>query len=194
MLRPARRLVSALFIVGVAFLLYGWYGGISVLNEKRPETNQIPAAPQKVSQPVAQKAEEKVITTPENFLVTRVIDGDTIELETGSKVRYIGMDTPETVDPDKPVQCFGKEASERNKELVEGKRVQLVKDISETDRYGRLLRYVYLPDGTMVNLELVQEGYARVETIPPDVKYSSIFIVALREARLAKRGLWAACS
>jgi len=133
------------------------------------------------------------LNASQEFLVTRVIDGDTIEIETGEKVRYIGMDTPETVDPRKPVQCFGEEASAKNKELVLNKKVKLVKDVSETDKYGRLLRFVYLEDGTLVNLELVKEGFAQVMTIPPDVAHSDDFVKAAKEAREAKRGLWGAC-
>lgn len=125
--------------------------------------------------------------------VTRVVDGDTIVIDTGQKVRYIGINTPESVDPRKPVQCFGAEASARNKALVEAKEVKLVKDVSETDKYGRLLRYVYLADGTFVNLELVKEGYARVDTFPPDVKFSKEFVAADKAARLAQKGLWSAC-
>jgi len=125
----------------------------------------------------------------QTFLVTRVIDGDTIEIEGGEKVRYIGIDTPETVDPRKPVQFFGKEAAEKNHHLVEGKRVGLQKDISETDKYGRLLRYVWLGE-SMINLVLVKEGYARVSTYPPDVKYQALFIDAEREAREKGLGLW----
>lgn len=102
--------------------------------------------------------------------VIRVIDGDTVVIEGGRKVRYIGMNTPETVDPRKPIQCFGREASNYNKELVGGKMVRLEKDVSETDRYDRLLRYVYV-DNIFVNLKLVEDGYARVSTFPPDVKY-----------------------
>lgn len=129
----------------------------------------------------------------QKVLVTRVIDGDTVEIEGGEKVRYIGIDTPETVDPRKPVQCYGKEASDKNKELVEGKEVKLEKDISETDKYGRLLRYVWLGD-ILVNEYLVKEGYAQVSTYPPDVKYQDRFLAAQREARENKRGLWEACS
>jgi endonuclease YncB( thermonuclease family) len=131
--------------------------------------------------------------TSTSATVARGIDGDTIELETGQKVRYIGIDTPETVDPRKTVQCFGKEASAFNKQLVEGQTVQLVKDVSDTDRYHRLLRYVYLQDGTFVNLKLVQEGYANVDTFPPDVKFADIFKEAAAQAKLAKKGLWAKC-
>jgi micrococcal nuclease len=130
-------------------------------------------------------------------LVTEVIDGDTIRVtfddETTATVRYIGIDTPETVHPRRGVDCFGREASARNKELVENKRVHLEKDVSETDRYGRLLRYVYLEDGVMVNGTLVSEGYAQVSTFPPDVKYTDQFLQLQREARDANRGLWGAC-
>lgn len=131
------------------------------------------------------------------FLVTRVIDGDTIEIEGREKVRYIGIDTPETVDPRKPVACFGKEASEENKKLVLGKAIILEKDISETDKFGRLLRYVYIKekDGKtiFVNDYLVREGYAKASTFPPDVKFANQFLLAEKEARETKKGLWQKC-
>lgn len=124
--------------------------------------------------------------------VTRVIDGDTIEIEGGQRVRYIGIDTPETVDPRKPVQCFGIEASKKNKELVEGQRVRLEKDITDRDKYRRLLRYVWAGD-TFVNLELVKQGFAHSYSYPPDIKYQDRFVEAEREARMAKSGLWSVC-
>lgn len=124
--------------------------------------------------------------------VARVIDGDTIELENGEHLRYIGIDAPETSDPRKPVQCFGVQAAKENRELVEGKMVRLEKDISERDRYGRLLRYVYVGD-IFVNLELVKQGFAKVATYPPDVKYQSEFLAVEREAMEGKRGLWGSC-
>jgi micrococcal nuclease len=108
-------------------------------------------------------------------------------------VRYIGVDTPETVHPSKPVEAFGHEASEANRALVEGRHVVLERDVSEVDRYGRLLRYVWLRDGkawTFANLELVKRGYAQVVTYPPDVKYVDLYLKAQREARTAGRGLW----
>jgi endonuclease YncB( thermonuclease family) len=132
-------------------------------------------------------------TVEEKFLVSRIIDGDTIELSNGKKVRYIGIDTPETVDPRKSVQCFGKEAKEANTNLVLNKVVILKKDVSETDKYGRLLRYVYLEDGTFVNLWLVKNGYASVYTYPPDVARSQEFLTAEQEARKNKQGLWGNC-
>ena len=127
-----------------------------------------------------------------NHFVKRVIDGDTVELENGERVRYIGIDAPETVDPRKSVQCFGKEASLENKKMVEGKVVRLEKDISDKDKYGRLLRYVYQGD-VFINLELVKRGYAHTYTYPPDVKDSALFLEAEKEAREAHRGLWDNC-
>jgi len=128
--------------------------------------------------------------------VTRVVDGDTIEVEIAGQeytLRYIGINTPETVDPRRPVQCFGHEASDFNKQLVDGKAVGLEKDVSETDQFGRLLRYVWL-NGEMVNATLVREGYAQASAYPPDVKYQDFFSSLQAEASDAGRGLWgAAC-
>lgn len=127
-----------------------------------------------------------------SYLVTKVIDGDTIELEGKIKVRYIGIDTPETVKPATPVECFGKEASNRNKELVLDRYVYLEKDVSDTDRYGRLLRYVYV-DGLFVNEALVREGYAHSASFPPDIKHQNLFTEAERNARQNNIGLWKNC-
>lgn len=124
------------------------------------------------------------------------MDGDTIEVEIARQdytLRYIGINTPETVDPRRPVQCFGHEASDFNKQLVDGKAVGLEKDVSETDQFGRLLRYVWL-NGEMVNATLVREGYAHASAYPPDVKYQDFFSSLQAEASDAGRGLWgAAC-
>jgi micrococcal nuclease len=131
--------------------------------------------------------------------VEKVIDGDTIEIENGVKVRYIGIDTPETVHPKKKVQCFGEEASLKNKELVEGHDIYMVADISNTDKYGRLLRYVWLVNDNatnsalFVNRYLVQNGFAYAATFPPDVKYSSVFVKDQSVSRLSKKGLWSRC-
>jgi micrococcal nuclease len=104
-------------------------------------------------------------------------------------VRYIGIDTPETVHPTIPDEPIGKEASDMNRRPVEGKRVRLEKDVSETDQYGRLLRYIYVND-MFVNAELVRLGYVQVTTYPPDVKYQELFLELQREAQMANRGLW----
>lgn len=123
------------------------------------------------------------------FKVKRVIDGDTIELENGEKVRYIGIDTPETKHPSKPIQYYGKEASEANRSLVEGKEVRLEFDVQQRDKYGRLLAYVYVGD-IFVNAWLVENGYAQILTIPPNVKYQDKFLELQKRAREEDRGLW----
>jgi micrococcal nuclease len=136
----------------------------------------------------------------ETARVVRVIDGDTIVVRLGGhdqRLRYIGMNTPETVKPGSPVEWMGPEASRANAALVAGQTVVLEKDLSETDQYGRLLRYVWLVDGerwTLVNLELVRQGYAQVETDPPDVRYADRFVAAQRAAREAGLGLWGAAA
>jgi micrococcal nuclease len=121
--------------------------------------------------------------------VVSVVDGDTIKIEGGEVVRYIGMNTPETVAPRRPVECYGKEASAKNKELVQGKTVELEKDISERDTFGRLLRYVWIGD-VLLNEYLVREGYAQVSTYPPDVKYVDRLLAAQRLAVEEKKGMW----
>ncbi|XOB46405.1 MAG: thermonuclease family protein [Candidatus Nealsonbacteria bacterium] len=158
---------------------------------QEPPKSQTPELPP-LEEPFLPKEEGQPTKKEETYLVIKVIDGDTIEIEKGYKVRYIGIDTPETVHPSKPVECFGIEASNKNKELVEGKKVRLEKDVSETDKYGRLLRYVYVND-VFVNDYLVRQGYAYASTYPPDVKYVEQFVQAQREARENDRGLWAAC-
>ena len=126
--------------------------------------------------------------------VSRVVDGDTIIVALDGedyRVRYIGIDAPETVRPDWPVEPFGPEASEFNKQLVEGKTVWLERDVTETDQFGRLLRYVWLEDGRLVNAVLVEEGCARAVTLPPDVKHAADVVRLQREAQANERGLWA---
>ncbi|MBN1574511.1 MAG: thermonuclease family protein, partial [Deltaproteobacteria bacterium] len=121
---------------------------------------------------------------------TRVIDGDTIVLDGGERVRLIGVDTPETVHPTKPVQKFGVEASDFTKWLVEGKRVTLEYDQDRKDKYGRTLAYVYLENGTMVNAEIIRRGYGFAYTKYP-FKYMEEFRQYERDARETGRGLWA---
>jgi micrococcal nuclease len=131
--------------------------------------------------------------------VVRVVDGDTIRVlldhpRESRTVRYIGVDTPETVKPGEPVQCFGKAASAFNRRLVAGRRVRLVLGRERRDRYGRLLAYVYRrPDGLFVNAELVRRGFAQTLTIPPNVAHAAEFRALAGRARRDGRGLWAAC-
>ena len=127
--------------------------------------------------------------------VERVVDGDTVVVEGGHRVRLIGVDTPETKDPRKPVQCFGREAAAYVSSLLrQGTGVRLVGDVEERDAYGRTLAYVYrLADGLFVNAELVRQGYAQVLTIPPNVAHADELLALARAAREQGRGLWTAC-
>ena len=131
--------------------------------------------------------------TFEDVLVVRVIDGDTVELENGDRVRYLGIDTPETVHPDKPVECYGPEATERNKELVEGKTVSLLQDGPDRDGYDRLLRYVFV-DGTFVNGDLVWGGYAYARPYGDSPSLYQTLVQLERSAREGRRGGWGKCS
>jgi len=127
--------------------------------------------------------------------VSRVIDGDTIEVRVSGgidEVRYIGIDTPETVKPGEPVQCFGPQSSAANKRLVEGRSVRLVFDRERRDVYDRLLAYVYAGD-RLVNAALLRDGYARTLTIPPNVAHAGLFHRLARAAGRTGRGLWRAC-
>ena len=142
----------------------------------------------------------------EEARVTRVVDGDTIEVEITGRtpgpgagaaqlgpiydVRLIGIDTPEAVDPNSPVECFGKEASAAANALLDGQDVRLVRDVEEADRYDRLLRYVYIGE-EMANARLVANGYAFAYTYPPSVRHSNLFVQLERDARENDRGLWA---
>lgn len=128
-------------------------------------------------------------------LVSRVIDGDTIEvqLKGTTDVRLIGIDTPETVHPSEPVRCFGPAASSFTKRTLEGEMVRLEYDVERTDQYGRTLAYVF-SDGRLFNETLVARGYAQVTTYPPNVKYEDRFLAAETSARGGDRGFWGHCS
>lgn len=170
---------ALLILLGLGFL---WFG-------LKPENNLQPI-------PIASSS-AVVGIEGEKALVTKVVDGDTIVVNDKTTVRFVGIDTPETVDPRRPVGCFGKEASNETKSLLTGKEVILQKDVSDTDKYNRILRYVFLPleNGQIlfVNDYLVRVGFAQVYTYPPDVKFDEEFRQAETEAREAKRGLWGRC-
>jgi micrococcal nuclease len=141
----------------------------------------------------------------EEAVVTDVVDGDTIEVKIMARVdgagaghaktgrtyavRLIGIDTPESVHPSEPVECFGREASRATAALVAGARVRLVDDVENTDSYDRLLRYVYL-GAEMINARLVANGYAHAYTYPPNVRHSDLFVSLQGQAREEGRGLW----
>jgi endonuclease YncB( thermonuclease family) len=143
-------------------------------------------------------AEQKIIqNTPGLYTVAKFDDGDTIQVDMEGKmetVRFIGVDTPETHDPRKPIQCFGKAASNFTKSTIGQNRVRLESDPtgSNRDRYQRLLRYVYLPDGTLVNLKIIAEGYGFTVTAFPFTKMEE-FRLAQKNARIQNKGLWSQC-
>ncbi len=138
-----------------------------------------------------------------DILVIRAVDGDTLKLENGERVRLIGIDTPEMHESDKlykdsrrtgqdirTIQALGRRAYEFTRNLIEGKRVRLEFDVEKHDKYGRLLAYVFLLDGKFVNAEIVKQGYASLMTFPPNVKYADLFLKLYQEARENRRGLW----
>ncbi|OGE19630.1 hypothetical protein A3J19_04535 [Candidatus Daviesbacteria bacterium RIFCSPLOWO2_02_FULL_41_8] len=186
--------LSSIFIItlGLGFL---WFGMVKN-QELAPEPSPVLSA--ETALPITSaSASATAGVEGERALVTKVVDGDTIVVNDKNTVRLIGIDTPETVDPRRPVGCFGKEASNEVKGLLSGKEVILQKDVSETDKYKRQLRYIFLPlpgDQTLfVNDYLVREGFAKVLTYPPDVKYNEEFRLAEREAKESSRGLWGKC-
>lgn len=131
-----------------------------------------------------------------DVVVKKVVDGDTLEVSGGERVRLIGVDTPESVAPDRPVGCFGKEASRFTASVVPpGTPVRLVGDVEQRDRFGRLLAYVYRQaDGLFVNAELLRQGFAQLLTIPPNIAHTDELAAIARQAREGSQGLWAACT
>lgn len=157
---------------------------------------QIPQDPTPIPTTTASPKSVSVPKGMQEAKVNSVIDGDTIQVVIDSKketLRLIGIDTPETVDPRKPVQCFGKEASAKAKSLLSGKSIRLESDPTqgERDKYQRLLRYVFLEDGTNFNKLMISEGYAHEYTYNTPYKYQAEFKQAQREAEANKVGLWA---
>ena len=189
--RDAVRLALIILLGGLALL-------VRSLQATAPpdlQTAQVAA-----TSPTAPSSTEAAPDDATDYLVTRVVDGDTFKASRGATtetVRLIGIDTPETVKPRAPVECFGREASARARELLNGQLVRLETDPTQDtrDRYGRLLAYAYLPDGTLVNEQLIAEGYAHEYTYRVPYLMQEPFRAAEREAREASRGLWspAAC-
>lgn len=200
-LSQSKRFLVWLLVVGLAMAsgLTLWQASHLLPNNFTPVTQQQLSALQAALTPPSPSPTvvPQVLGTVdargfEQALVKSAVDGDTIELADGRTVRYIGVDTPETKHPTKGVQCFGKEASRRNKELVEGQVVSLEKDVSETDRYGRLLRYVWKGE-QLINAQLVAEGLAFSRSYPPDIAQQSLFRDLETAARQQQIGLWGSC-
>ncbi len=143
-------------------------------------------------------AQQRAATTDGGATVERIVDGDTLVADiagSSERVRLIGVDTPESVKPNSPVECFGKEASAHLADLIPpGTPIRLERDVEARDRYDRLLAYVYrVEDGLFVNLAMAADGYAMVLTIPPNVAYAEDFAAAVARARVESKGLWSAC-
>ncbi len=166
----------------VAFLVIALVGP-GCTDPARPEVAQIPGG-----------QGSGIVAT-----VTHVVDGDTVDLsfrgQPDERARLLGIDTPETVKPDSPVECFGPEASDRTKEvLAPGTEVIVQRDEEARDRYGRLLVYLWRRhDGMFVNESLLADGYATVLSIAPNTAHRTRLAAAERAARTAQLGLWGAC-
>ena len=191
MFSNTKLLVSVSLLTVISGFGFLWFG-LSSKEQQIPAVSPLPEIIESSS-----SAKQTLGVMGEKVLVTKVVDGDTIIVNNTQTVRFIGMDTPETVDPKRPVGCFGKEASNETKSLLTNKTVILQKDVSETDKYKRLLRYVYLPldngQTLFVNDYLVREGFARVLTYPPDTKFDAQFKQAEMKAKQTNKGLWASC-
>ncbi len=213
-------LKKILYGLGGIFLLFTVIGILAptpkqevVQNTEQPEqlitenaeveaTTSVPvAAKSEPQKPIEAKAVQPVTSTTNPtpqyayYSVTSVVDGDTVKVSVNGTVetlRLIGMDTPETVDPRKPVQCFGKEASNKAKELLVGTKVRLEKDPTqgELDKYGRTLAYVYREDGLFYNKYMIEQGYAHEYTYNTPYKYQVEFKAAQKSAQENQRGLW----
>jgi micrococcal nuclease len=183
--------VSTLFAIAVLAV------GLILQDQDAPVRAEQTETKIEQDQIIAQASSSTVLTA--NATVLRVVDGDTFVVKLDSEpgewtIRFLGIDTPETVDPRKPVQCFGKEASQKQKELTDGKRVRLESDPSadERDKYDRLLRNVFLEDGTDVNAFMVQNGYAHAYlSFPLNATRKKALRLFEEEAKREKRGLWA---
>ena len=184
-------------VVGIgSFLLVGWL--TFSLWQDEPSSNLEASTTSAESVPVLEP-----LDTPASsdvvWLVTKVVDGDTIWVEGEGKrlkVRLIGVDTPETVHPTKEVECYGSESSDFAKETLSGTQVAIVTDASqgEVDKYGRTLAYVFLPDGQLFQELLVSGGYAYEYTFDQPYKYRDLLIEVEKQARLNGAGLWTKCS
>lgn len=196
-----RRSGYALLVCGVFFLAYAFSGHDSALfvmhRDSSSSTMVRSSVDVSVLPPMAR--DTHAVVSGESYLVVHVVDGDTFDvLALGERVRVrvLGINTPETVDQTKSVGCYGPEASARAKELLLGQSVQieLEPERERTDNYGRLLAYVWLPDGTFYNDAMIREGYARELTVGRAYSNQREFREAQTQARTAKLGLWDSCA
>lgn len=204
--RATTILAVLFFITCISLALLSARQSKSLMSSPQP---QKPSSASAVQEKEKGKEEEKTAKseTPidkyADIYIKRVVDGDTIELENGERVRLIGIDTPEMHESDKlysdskktgqdvqTIKELGKRSYQFTKDLLEAKRVRLEFDVEKQDKYERLLAYVYLPDGTFANAEIVRQGFASLMTIPPNVKYADLLLKLFQEARENHCGLW----
>jgi micrococcal nuclease len=174
-----KKILFVIVVIGILFYLF------QLTDQRHLPQSSIGPRPQVqgTSAPIPTVIAKPQVTNSDEKLVTRIIDGDTIEVEGGERIRYIGVDTPERGD------CYSKEATEVNRRLVEGKKIILEYDVGRLDRYKRTLAYVYI-ENIFVNEQLLVEGVARVDTVQPNVKYVQKFLLSQNTAREAQYGLW----
>lgn len=201
----SRKIITIIFAIFFLLIMGALFGG----DNKKANILENTVNQKQIKEPEDKKPEKIITETPELkiveksepepqtfYKVIKVVDGDTLAVEINGQsetLRLIGIDTPETVDPRKPVQCFGIEASNKAKELLNGKMVSLEADDTqdERDKYNRLLRYVFLKDGTNFNKMMIEQGYAFEYTYKIPYKYQTEFQQAEKEVRENKKGLWA---
>lgn len=189
---------SLIMAAALALIVFTGFSGVSVLGGNPPPAQQPVSAPDVQAEQVATDTAPAAPTTEAPtvlYKVAKVVDGDTIDVTIDGKsesVRILGVNTPETVDPRKPVECFGKEASDHAKTILSGGEVGLVADRSQgdKDKYGRLLRYVLMPDGTDFGLTLIEDGYAYEYTYDKPYDRQAEYKAAQAEAQANLRGLW----
>ena len=203
-----KNLLFGVLVGGAVWLLFllGSPARVDVFQERTPQTHAVTSVPvdEQESENITERADTRMplvatrgilVTEDNTVLVTRVVDGDTIEVSLNGKkemVRLIGIDAPETVDPRKTIECFGKEASEKTKEILNGKIITLESDPTQgnRDKYGRLLRYVFINE-LNINKLMISEGFAHEYTYQSNpYKYQSEFENAQKQAKKSRVGLW----
>lgn len=190
-------IIAAIAIIALVFVIYVGQNpsaGDSNSNTHPPSTQN--TQPTSTATHGIHKEQSTSLPNDETYLISRIIDGDTIDVDINGKterVRLIGLDTPETVDPRKPVECYGNEASSYLRSFTSGKSVKLETDSTQSDRdaYGRLLRYAYLPDGTNIANEMIREGYGHEYTYRVPYRLQTEFKKSQSYARSNQLGLWA---
>jgi micrococcal nuclease len=185
--KKASRILSGLLIAAVIAASGALFGSASRQNQSQAQTPKPPKIPKSKGNELPPKFDA---STLRKVVIKRAVDGDTLLTEDDERIRLIGIDTPETLHPNKPVQAFGKEASAFTKKMANGKTMYLEFDHTPTDKYGRTLAFAYFADGRMLNVEILRQGFAHAYKQYPH-KYLDYFCGLERDAREQRAGLWA---